>query len=124
MNIIIEKEVALHQFEVRTDKTQVLKLLHADFKEVGESGNSYTLKSILDHLGQEQPNSGQIHSQEFESFELSPETYLLLYKSVRVNVDGKYSNFAKRSSIWSLTENGWQMKYHQGTPCDRFDIRM
>ena len=82
MNIIISKEIELHQYEVRTDREQVLKLLHPDFQEVGESGNNFTLKSILELLGGEEPNGSKIHSQDYESIQLASDVYLLLYKSV------------------------------------------
>ncbi|MGY0216494.1 nuclear transport factor 2 family protein [Endozoicomonadaceae bacterium StTr2] len=123
MNIIIEHEIALHQYEVRTNREQVLKLLHPDFQEVGESGNSYNLSSILELLGSEQPSGNRIHSQDYESIKLGPDVYLLLYKSATVDSEGHSSHFAKRSSIWMLTETGWQMKYHQGTPCEPFLLR-
>ena len=122
MNIIIEREIALHQYEIRTDKNRVVELLHPDFKEVGESGNSYNLKSILDLLGNEKPNGSQIHSQDFESSSLAPDIYLLLYKSATIDKTGKSSHFAKRSSIWVQNKNDWQMKYHQGTACNPFVI--
>ena len=122
MTIIIEKEVALHQYEVRSDKKQLLKLLHPEFQEVGESGTSYSLNSILELLGTEQANGSQIHSQEFEGTELAPNIYLLLYKSATIDAENNCSHFAKRSSIWLLTEQGWQMKYHQGTQCQPFAI--
>ncbi len=122
MKILIEKEVALHHYEVRADKSQVLKLLHPEFKEVGESGVSFSLNSILELLGNEQPNGSKIHSQDYESIKLTSDVYLLLYRSANIDVNGIPTHFAKRSSIWSLTDEGWQMKYHQGTPCKPFSI--
>jgi hypothetical protein len=47
---------------------------------------------------------------------------LLLYKSASINNLGQASHFAKRSSIWVLSEEQWKMKYHQGTACESFQI--
>ncbi|SBO11494.1 hypothetical protein VME0621_03630 [Vibrio mediterranei] len=33
MEVIIEQEIALHQFEVRQDKVEIERLIHPDFKD-------------------------------------------------------------------------------------------
>ncbi|GAL29963.1 hypothetical protein JCM19239_7832 [Vibrio variabilis] len=45
MEVIIELEVALQQFEIRQDKVEVERLIHPNFIEVGRSGKSYDTKS-------------------------------------------------------------------------------
>ncbi|WP_434341054.1 hypothetical protein [Motilimonas cestriensis] len=47
MDILIEQEIALHQYDVRQNKAEIERLLHPDFKEVGESGTSYDYRSIV-----------------------------------------------------------------------------
>ena len=48
--------------------------------------------------------------------------YLLLtYRSAHVEANQTLSRFSRRASLWRLTDLGWQMIYHQGTPTDAFD---
>ena len=120
MQALIEKEIALHQFHVRTDKVKVKELLHDSWQEVGESGNSYDLNSIIELMESEQPDGSKIHSQDYQSIKLSKTTILLLYKTVKVTEAGGLSHFAKRSSVWVLEDGEWKMHYHQGTSCEAF----
>ncbi|WP_159737095.1 nuclear transport factor 2 family protein [Vibrio atypicus] len=122
MDVLIEQEIALHQFATRQSKEEVSRLVHPTFKEVGKSGISYDFASIIKMMDGEKPSKGRIHSQEFESIQLEPSTHLLLYKTAWVSELGAKSHFAKRSSIWVFTGQNWQLKYHQGTPCDEFEL--
>ena len=122
MDILIEQEIALHQYETRQSKTDIARLIHGDFREVGESGISYDYQSIIEMMGNEQPSNGFIHSQNYECIQLEASAQLLLYKSASVDELGKKSHFAKRSSIWVLNGTQWQLKYHQGTACEPFEL--
>ncbi|GAL19031.1 hypothetical protein JCM19235_2454 [Vibrio maritimus] len=124
MEVIIEQEIALHQFEVRQDKVEIERLIHPDFREVGRSGNSYDFKSIVRMMEAEKPSSVQVHSQNYECFELESTVQLLTYETALIDDTGQVSNFTKRSSIWVLVGEFWQLKYHQGTPCDIFEIKV
>ena len=123
MDILIEQEIALHQYDIRQNKAEIARLLHPSFKEVGKSGSSYGFQSIVEMMEAEDPSLSRIHSQDFECIQLEPSIQLLLYKSASVNERGEISDFAKRSSIWVLKGGQWQLKYHQGTPCQPFDIK-
>jgi len=120
MNVLIEQEIALHQYEIRQNKTEVIRLLHPEFREVGESGTSYDFQSINVMMEEEDASNGYIHSQDFECVNLESSVQMLLYKSASVNEFGIKNHFAKRVSIWVLNGVQWQLKYHQGTPCDSF----
>jgi hypothetical protein len=122
MDILIEQEIALHQYEVRQNKLEVMRLLHPSFREVGKSGNSYDYQSTVEMMEHEKPSKGYIHSQEYECIQVELSVQLLLYKSAFVDEYGEESNFAKRSSIWIFTGACWQMKYHQGTLCKPFGL--
>lgn len=122
MNFLIEQEIALHQYEIRQNKAEITRLLHPEFREVGESGTSYDFQSINAMMEEEQASNGYIHSQDFECINLESCVQMLLYKSAWVNELGIKSLFAKRVSIWVLNGVQWQLKYHQGTPCDSFSI--
>ena len=121
MEVIIEQEIALHQFEVRQDKVEIERLIHPDFREVGRSGNSFDFKSIVRMMETEKPSNVQVHSQNYECVALEPTVQLLTYETALIDDSGQVSNFTKRSSIWVLVGELWQLKYHQGTPCDAFE---
>ncbi|TOP55539.1 DUF4440 domain-containing protein, partial [Vibrio parahaemolyticus] len=78
----------------------------------------------IESMVSEEPPVGYIHSQDFEFIQLEASVQLLLYKTVWFSLDGNKSSFAKRSSIWVFTGQSWQLKYHQGTPCLEFEIRI
>jgi len=124
MDIIIEQEMALHQVWFRTNKSVVERLLHPEFKEVEESGQSHSFKEILAYMDSEKHSQDNIHSQDYEIINLESTSILLLYKSALLKPTGEYSRFAKRSSIWVKSNGQWQMKYHQGTHCEAFDIKL
>lgn len=122
MNILIKQEIELHQYEVRQNPQEIFRLLHPNFREVGESGTTYDYQSILKMMLDEKPSQGHIHSQDYECIQLDSTTQLLLYRSVWIDSLGQKSHFAKRSSIWVKADHGWQMQYHQGTPCPEFKL--
>ena len=123
MQIIIEQEIALHQVWFITNKSVVERLLHSEFKEVDESGRSHNFNEIVSFMDDEKHSEDRVHSQDYECINLESNTILLLYKSALLKPTGEYSSFAKRSSLWVQSDNLWQMKYHQGTYCEAFEIK-
>ena len=122
MKSLIEKEIDLHQFETRTNRDKVQKLLHPNFREIGVTGLNFNLSTILKLLEQEINDGNSIHSQDYECVKLSDDLYQLFYKSVSINSYGKPESYAKRTSIWKHSETSWRMIYHQGTKCAPFKI--
>ena len=122
MDILIQQEIELHQYEVRQNNNDIKRLIHPDFSEVGRGGDSYDFMSIVKMMRAEEPSTSKIHSQNYECLLLSPSVHLLKYQTALVSELGDVSNYAKRCSIWVLTEAGWQLKYHQGTPCLPFEL--
>lgn len=122
MDILIEQEIALHQYEVRQNDAEVARLLHHSFIEVGKSGRTFDYSSIIELMKQEKPSNGYIHAQNFLVTQLEASVQLLRYESAYIGSDGVATHFAKRSSIWCFTGTGWQMKYHQGTVCEPFNL--
>ncbi|HCG5537803.1 TPA: DUF4440 domain-containing protein [Vibrio parahaemolyticus] len=122
MDILIEQEIELHQYEIRQSKTDIERLIHPSFVEVGKSGTSYDFDSIIEMMEGEESSSTRIHSQRYECIQLEPSVQLLRYESALVSEVGEVSDFAKRCSIWAFTGTCWQLKYHQGTPCSPFDL--
>lgn len=41
---------------------------------------------------------------------------LLTFRSAHVSQDGSLGMHTLRSSLWLNSVNGWQLRYHQGTP--------
>jgi len=112
-------EVALHQPQVRSDREQLDRLLHPRFREFGRSGRIYSKADILAELPDE-PQAYEVWSQELEVEPLSEDLALITYRSAHINGDGELERHTNRSSLWQLTEHGWQMLFHQGTPTDAF----
>ena len=112
-------EVKLHQPEVRSDPTRLNMLLHESFVECGRSGRIYKRNDILEELlGDEAVAS--VWSQGFAAEEISEGVILLTYLSAHINSEGELSRHTFRSSLWQLSPQGWQVRFHQGTPIDAF----
>jgi hypothetical protein len=122
MDILVEQEVELHQYEIRQSRSVIERLIHPSFSEVGKSGISYDFASIIKMMSSEEPSDVRIHSQNYECIQLEPSVQLLKYESALVAASGEISDFAKRCSIWVFTGTCWQLKYHQGTPCPAFEL--
>jgi hypothetical protein len=108
-------EVELHHPGVRRSREQLELLLHPDFYEVGRSGRTYTRDTVIDQLAAEE-SQPIMESGAFTLLELAPGVALLTYRSAFADPERGLSYHALRSSLWLKTSNGWQMRYHQGTP--------
>ena len=112
-------ESDLHMPEVRSACAKLTVLLHPQFREIGRSGAIYTRDDILDKLPAE-TQSAKVHAQNFAVSELSSELALLTYRSAHICDDGTFTRHTHRSSIWQHGPDGWQMRFHQGTPTEPF----
>ncbi len=121
MDILIKQEIALHQHEIRQSLKDIQRLIHPNFREVGESGNSYNYNNIMSMMEKELPPLGRLHSQDYECVHIEPSVKLLMYRTCWISELGEMTHWTKRSSIWVFTGDKWQMKYHQGTPCPSFE---
>ena len=124
MDIIIEQEIALHEIWFKNNILVVKRLLHPEFREVEESGRSFNFNQIASLTDNEKRSQDRVHSQDYECINLDTNTILLLYKSALLKPSGEYCSFAKRSSVWVKLDSKWQMKYHQGTHCEVFEINI
>lgn len=115
-------EVAVQQACIRGDRMRLRELLHPHFREFGRSGRIYSRDDVIAAFaGQSQ--AYEILSQDFQPEQLLAGLTLLTYRSVRVNADGSVERHTLRASLWELTEFGWQLRFHQGTPTDAFDVK-
>ena len=82
-----------------------------DFMEFGRSGRTYTRAQII--CTDRSPIEAELKN--LVVHELDASTALLTYESAaRFGVEVEH---ALRSSVWVRTVKGWQMRFHQGTPC-------
>jgi hypothetical protein len=109
-------EISLHQPEVRTNPDRLKQLLHPQFVEVGYSGITYDLDSIVACLLSEPQTDSGIWSQDYECHRLAHDVAQLVYLSATMDKAGGLSRHAKRSSIWVSDAGDWKMKFHQATP--------
>ena len=118
--LLIAREKALHDHKVRADKSQLTNLLHPSFKEVGYSGRTYDFNSIVGLLQSQDSNSNTIHAQNFECFFLEAAVCLIHYNTAIIDTDGAATRYARRTSVWLFNGDQWQIRFHQGTPCEKF----
>ncbi|WP_027468534.1 nuclear transport factor 2 family protein [Deefgea rivuli] len=115
---LIAYEQVLHQADVRKNAAQLAELLHADFFEIGGSGNSYDRAAIIQALQSENP--AKVWSQDYELKMISDQVALLIYKAAHFAADGTLVRHSLRSSLWRFELEKWSMIFHQGTPTAPF----
>ena len=86
------------------------RILASDFFEIGRSGHIYFRQDVLAMERREI----KAELSELEIRRLDEHTLLVTYLSTE-EFDGRTEN-SRRSSIWSQTSDGWQLRFHQGTP--------
>jgi hypothetical protein len=85
-----------------------------DFFEIGRSGRVYTREQMILTGGGE--IKARLPLDGLTIRRLDQATAQVTYNS-RVDYDGVVEH-ARRSSIWTRTDGGWVMRFHQGTPYD------
>lgn len=105
-------EEGLWRGETRFDREWMDRVLHPEFSEVGRSGRTYSRAEIIaassGHLEVELPL-------ERYRMQLIDEDVALVRYVSRQTMDGE-ARPAERSSMWVNTNDGWQLRFHQGTP--------
>ncbi|WP_316778149.1 nuclear transport factor 2 family protein [Streptomyces sasae] len=107
----IDGELRLLEPEVRAVPALVLELLDPEFTEIGASGRRWDTTSILTVTsgGSVSPES-PVEVSEMSGTVLAPGVVHLTYFA------DNQGRRVWRSSLWRLTETGWRMYFHQGTP--------
>jgi hypothetical protein len=104
-------EESLWVAETRFDMAYMERILAPDFFEFGRSGRTYTRAETLAANGQE--INARLPLRDFKVTAVSEDVYLVTYVS---EVQGETGlEVGNRSSLWVRTEQGWQLKFHQGT---------
>ncbi|MFE1960840.1 nuclear transport factor 2 family protein [Streptomyces sp. MnatMP-M17] len=109
----IEAELRLLDPAVRASAHLLAELLHPDFREFGVSGREWDRGSIVAALTVKgAPGPRPITTSKMRGVQLAPGVVLLTF-------DTEFNGLrAHRSSVWRLTESGWLLYFHQGTPFD------
>lgn len=105
-------EEGLWTGETRFDATWLDRMLHPEFSEVGRSGRSYTREETFGvpatRLGVELP------LERYRMLLIDEDVALVRYVS-REPEAGRGAS-AERTSVWVNTNDGWRLRFHQGTP--------
>ena len=113
-------EVETHQAHVRADPQELERLLHPNFFEVGRSGALYSRASVLAEFTN-RPPLYRVWAQDFQIESVTEGLALLTYRSAHVADNGSLERHTLRASLWQSTEQGWRLRFHQGTPVSEFE---
>jgi hypothetical protein len=86
-------------------------IMAKDFFEFGRSGKIYSIDEVLSAPGQEIKTKFPL--KDFVIHEIDERVFLITYIS---EVQYDELEIGNRSSLWLKTEDGWKLKFHQGTP--------
>jgi hypothetical protein len=105
-------EESMWREETRFDAVFMEAILAPDFFEFGRSGRTYTREQTL-----AMPRVAIEAKLPLASLRIrliDEDTAQLTYDSAVTH--GGVTAHGRRSSIWSRSKGGWQMRFHQGTP--------
>ena len=98
---------------VRASSAALAELIADDFIEIGSSGRRFSKMDVVEELKHEKKSNRSII--DFESFPLTPNIVLVVYKVVHEDEDVKQRKASVRSSIWKSMDGQWKIIFHQGT---------
>lgn len=113
-------EMELHHPGVPCTRERLEQLLHPAFHEVGRSGRRYDRAAVIGFLASH-PSLPVVESRDFSLERLGEGLALLTFESRRRHADGSESHPTRRASLWVHDADGWQLRYHQGTPAATAD---
>jgi hypothetical protein len=109
---LIALEESMWRQESRFDLAFQEQHFAEDFVEFGRSGRTYTREQVI--RTDASPIKAKLPLSNLKLRVLDVKTVQITYDSEATY--GGEVEYAHRSSIWSLTEGGWVMRFHQGTP--------
>jgi len=107
---LLEEE--LWREETRFDRKRMDSIIALDFIEFGRSGRTYNREECL--AATRIPIDAVLPLPNFAIRLVHADVALVTYDS-EMKHEGDIL-CARRSSIWSRTASGWQLRFHQGTP--------
>jgi uncharacterized protein (DUF952 family) len=101
--------------QTRFDREWMDKILHPEFTEVGMSGSKYSRDDAINTPpGDLRP---RLPHEDYSVCLIDEDVALVRYVSHDV-YDG-VERHAHRTSVWVNTNEGWRLRFHQGTPLAR-----
>jgi hypothetical protein len=104
-------EEELWREETRFDRRRMEELLAPDFFEFGRSGRIYQRAETL--AVPRQPIAAVIPLPNFSVRLIAPDVAQVTYDSELL--DAGVVQRGHRSSLWTRSARGWQLRFHQGT---------
>jgi hypothetical protein len=99
--------------DTRHDRALMDQTFAPDLVEFGRSGRRYTRDDLLP-TGESHPIDATLHA--LTITDLTPSIALVTYISELRRPTG--TEWANRSSLWDRSKGRWQIRFHQGTPCE------
>jgi hypothetical protein len=106
-----ELEESLWKSETRFNEEYMRTIMAKDFFEFGRSGKIYSIDEVLSASYQE--IVAKLPLKDFAIHEIDEKVVLITYIS---EVQYDEIEIGIRSSLWLKNEDGWKLKFHQGTP--------
>lgn len=107
-------EESLWRAKTRYDRDLMDRTFAPDFFEFGRSGRAYGREEMLFDHDPKATIDAVLPLQEFEARAIAPNVALVTYVS-EVAYGGQVER-GRRSSLWTLGPQGWELRFHQGTP--------
>ena len=108
---LYELEESLWKSETRFNEEYMRTIMAKDFFEFGRSGKIYSIDECLSASYQE--IGAKLPLKDFAIHEIDEKVVLITYIS---EVQYDEIEIGNRSSLWLKNEDGWKLKFHQGTP--------
>ena len=108
---LYELEESLWKSETRFNEEYMRTIMAKDFFEFGRSGKIYSIDESLTASYQE--IGAKLPLKDFAIHEIDEKVVLITYIS---EVQYDEIEIGNRSSLWLKNEDGWKLKFHQGTP--------
>lgn len=99
--------------ETRFDRALMEATFAPDFFEFGRSGRRYTRDEMLFDAKDAEEIDATLHG--LKITDLSATLALVTYIS---EVRAETTDWSNRSSLWDRASGRWQLRFHQGTPCE------
>lgn len=115
LGVLRALETELHHPGRPCTRARLEQLLHAGFHEIGRSGQPYDRATVIAWLAGLPPPQ-PVLSDGFRLEQPAPGIALLHFRSALQLPDGRRTQHTLRMSLWTETADGWQLRYHQGTP--------
>ena len=118
---LITLECALLKPHVRASAEMLDNLLADEFIEFSATGKCFDKQHVLARLpGELMP---EFHNQDFDVRLINDGLAQVTYRARLQRDKEPRPQYSNRSSLWRQTEDGWQMVFHQGTPCAEFTLK-